>query len=175
MTLRDVAGDRIRRQEPAKAQHAIWAERAAMLRTDRLTGLSNSFGWDEAIDEAMFAASRFGGPLIVARVELDQHGEAVASAEPLVRFATRARRVVRNADLFARLDGDVLVVALTRCPAALAPRVLERIRLSVADGESCSVGWVLWDREEPADELVQRASDALQLAKNRGGDQIFPA
>src|SRR4051794_32855722 len=101
MTLRDVGSDVIRRQEPAQAQHAIWAERARLLRTDRLTGLSNRLGWDESLDEAMFSASRFGGPLVVARIDLDQaSSQGAAVVEPVVRFAGRARRVVRNADLF---------------------------------------------------------------------------
>ena len=91
-------------------------------------GCSNRLGWDEALDEAMFAASRFGAPLIVARIDLDSSKNPTTSAagtdlprqQPVVSFASRARKVVRNGDLFARLDGDVLVVALSRCPAPMA-------------------------------------------------------
>ena len=175
MTLRDVASDVIRRQEPGQARHAIWTERAKMLRTDRLTGLSNRLGWDEALDEAMFAASRFGAPLVVARIDLDGTASAPAvdiPAQPLVSFAGRARRVVRNGDLFARLDGNVLVVALSRCPAPAARRILERIRTSVQENQTCSVGWTVWNGHESHELLMERAGQALELAQQRGGNQI---
>ena len=175
MTLRDVASDVIRRQEPGQAQHAIWAERATMLRTDRLTGLRNRLGWDEALDEAMFNASRFGAPLVIARIDLDsprKTSEADFPAQPLVSFAGRARRVVRNGDLFARLDGNVLVVALSRCPAPSALRILERIRTSVQDELTCSVGWTVWNGHESQELLMERAGQALELAQQRGGNQI---
>jgi len=179
MTLRDVAGDVMRRQEPGQARHEIWAERAELLRTDRLTGLRNRLGWDEALDEAMFVASRFGAPLIVARIDLDSSKHSTTSAagsdvprqQPLVSFASRARKVVRNGDLFARLDGDVLVVALSRCPAPMATMILERIRTSV-DDQPCSVGWTVWDGEEAPTVLMERAEQALSLAQERGGNQI---
>ncbi len=177
MTLRDVAGDVIRRQEPARAQQRVWAERANLLRTDRLTGLSNRLGWDEALDEAMFSASRFGGPLVVARIDLDQGaaGQHLPPAYPVAAFASRARRVVRNADIFARLDGHTLVVALARCPRPVAAQILERIRTSVGDGQTCSVGWAVWDRHEPAESLMARAETALTLALDAGGDQVVAA
>lgn len=177
MTLRDVAGDVIRRQEPGPARHAIWAERAKLLRTDRLTGLSNRLGWDESLDEAMFSASRYGAPLIVARIDLDKPSSVDDAdvdrprEQPLVSFASRARRVVRNGDLFARLDGDVLVVALSRCPTPMATQILERIRTSVAD-QPCSVGWTAWDGQESPAVLMERAEQALTLAQERGGNQI---
>ena len=149
-----------------------------MLRTDRLTGLRNRLGWDEALDEAMFAASRFGAPLIVARIDLDSKqsttsvaGSDVSRQQPLVSFTSRARKVVRNGDLFARLDGDVLVVALSRCPAPMATMILERIRTSV-DDQPCSVGWAVWDGEEAPTVLMERAEQALSLAQERGGNQI---
>ncbi len=176
MTLRDVASDVSRRQEPGQARHAIWAERAKMLRIDRLTGLSNRVGWDEALAEAMFAASRYGAPLVVARIDLDGSADAATDSpvpdQPVVSFASRARGVVRNGDLFARLDGNVLVVALSRCPAPTAVRVLERIRTSVEDEQTCSVGWTVWDGQEAAEVLMERAGQALSLAQERGGDQI---
>jgi GGDEF domain-containing protein len=172
MTLRDVGGDVMRRQEPAEAQHAIWAERARLLRTDRLTGLSNRFGWDEAIDEAMFASSRFSAPLVVARIDLDRRPTDGSPSQPLISFAGRARRVVRNGDLFARLDGDVLVVALARCQAPTAMHVLQRIRASVQQDQTCSVGWTIWDGRESTEMLMERAGQALALAQQRGGDQV---
>jgi GGDEF domain-containing protein len=176
MTLRDVASDALRRQEPASAQHAIWAERAKLLRTDRLTGLSNRLGWDEALDEAMFSASRFGGPLVVARIDIDQAPpQGDVPAPPVLSFAGRARRVVRYGDLFARLDGNALVVALSRCPAPMAAHILERIRGSVSDGQTCSVGWVVWNGTEPTDVLMDRAEQALRIARDRGGDQLVGA
>ncbi len=176
MTLRDVAGDVIRRQEPARAHQQVWAERAKLLRTDRLTGLNNRVGWDEALDEAMFGAARSGGPLVVARIQLDQGaGDLPSSTYPVTAFASRARRVVRNADVFARLDGNTLVVALARCPRPVAARILERIRTSVGEGDTCSVGWASWDRHEAADSLLARAEEALALALAAGGDQVVAA
>ncbi len=177
MTLRDVAGDVMRRQEPARAHEQVWAERGKLLRTDRLTGLNNQLGWDEALDEAMFSAARFGGPLVVARIDLDQSaGEDLRSSTfPVTAFASRARRAVRNADIFARLDGHALVVALSRCPRPVAASILERIRTSVGDGETCSVGWAVWDRHEPAESLMARAQQALALALDAGGNQVVAA
>jgi GGDEF domain-containing protein len=174
MTLRDVASDVISRQEPALAQHAIWAERATMLRTDRMTGLTNRFGWNEQLEEAMAETVRSGGPLIVARVDLDTRTSAGLSEE-LTSFANRAHRVVRKADLFARLEGDVLVVALTRCPVSVARTILDRIRRSAGEGQSCSVGWTAWDRQETGELLMDRAAQALAAAQTAGGNSVVEA
>ncbi len=176
MTLRDVASDVMRRQEPAHAHQQVWAERAKLLRTDRLTGLNNRIGWDEALDEAMFSAARSRTPLVVARIDLDRSDDHLgASTFPVTAFASRARRVVRNADVFARLDGRTLVVALSRCPRLVAASILERIRTSVGEGDTCSVGWAVWDRQEAADSLMARADEALALALGAGGDQVVAA
>ncbi|MEP6665488.1 MAG: GGDEF domain-containing protein [Nocardioidaceae bacterium] len=174
MTLRDVASDVISRQEPALAQHAIWAERAKMLRTDRLTGLTNRFGWNEELEAAMAETVRSGGPLIVARIDLDNRRSADLNEE-LTSFAARAHGVVRKADLFARLEGDVLVVALTRCPITVARTILERIRRSAGEGQACSVGWTAWNRQESADMLMDRASQALTAAQVAGGNRVVEA
>jgi GGDEF domain-containing protein len=174
MTLRDVASDVMSRQEPALAQHSIWAERAKMLRTDRLTGLTNRFGWDEQLQYAMAETTRFGGPLIVARVDLDDRTSTDIS-ERRADFATRAHRVVRKADLFARLEGDVLLVALARCSTVVASTVLDRILGSAAEGETCSVGWTIWDRHESPVTLMDRAAVALANGHSAGGNRIVEA
>ncbi len=174
MTLRDVASDVISRQEPALAQHSIWAERAKMLRTDRLTGLANNFAWDEQLEYAIAETARSGGPLIVARVDLDNRTSADLD-EQLASFAARAHCVVRKADLFARLEGDVLVVALAHCPVPVARTILDRIRSSAGEGESCSVGWTVWSCGDSAATLMDRAAGALTTAQSAGGNRVVEA
>ena len=180
MTLRDVAGDVIRRQEPAQARARHLGRARKALRTDRLTGLRNRLGWDEALDEAMFSASRSvprwswpgstsTAPAMEGPDPGGRHpGTAAGAPSPAAPAACPQRGPVR------RLDGNVLVVALSRCPRRWR-RILERIRTSVGRPDVLG-GWTVWNGHGVARSARwSAAGQALELRTERGGNQMCTA
>lgn len=146
----------------------------ALAHTDDLTGLWNRRAWDEQLSRELARASREGGRLCVAMLDLDafkgyndSHGHQ-AGDELLRTVANSWRDELRATDVLARYGGEEFAVALPAAPIDAAHRVVERLRLDIPAGQTCSAGLVAWDGEESAQELVGRADAALYEAKRAG-------
>ena len=61
---------------------------------------------------------------------------------------------------------------LPDCDEEAARHILDRLRLAVPDGETCSIGFADWDGQERIDELLGRADAALYRAKHAGRNRI---
>jgi diguanylate cyclase (GGDEF)-like protein/PAS domain S-box-containing protein len=149
--------------------------------TDDLTGLPNRRGWELQLSRLMAAAKRTGTELTVGIADLDHfklyndsHGHA-AGDQLLQAFAGAAKLALREADFLARWGGEEFAVALPDCGESEAPPVLDRLRLTVPDGQTCSFGHATWDGEESPLQLVARADRALYAAKAAGRNQIVGA
>jgi diguanylate cyclase (GGDEF)-like protein len=108
----------------------------------------------------------------------DWHGHALGD-RVLAEVAARLRRSVRPTDVVARLGGDEFAVL---CPGLddhevieqLADRLVEEVGLPVVvDGTEVRVGLSVGiagivDRDGGPDEVLNRADDALRLAKAEG-------
>lgn len=86
----------------------------------------------------------------------DSYGHQ-AGDELLADAATAWTAQMRTTDLLARYGGEEFVIVLPNCAQDDAPRVLERIRDRVPEGQTCSIGFACWDGEESAERLVARA------------------
>ena len=115
----------------------------------------------------------------------DTHGHAVGD-RVLRAFADVVRNTIRRLDLLFRRGGEEFVVVMPGCTLEDAERVAERIRSSLAsdplDGgegirveQRVSIGVALWDRQESAAELEDRADAAMYEAKHQGRDRISVA
>jgi diguanylate cyclase (GGDEF)-like protein len=149
-----------------------------LARTDPLTGVAN-FRWlSEEMQREMYANRRYGGPLSLAYLDLDdfkrvndERGHA-AGDEVLRCVASALLRALRPSDLVARIGGDEFVVLMPRTDATGAARAMERVAEDLtasASGSpiSFSVGIIDLDRAVGSiDDLIGRADEQMYEAKH---------
>ena len=143
-----------------------------LARTDPLTGVPNRRVWEEELPRELERARRMGTGLCVAMIDLDfkayndrfghQAGDLV-----LKEAASAWRAEVRSTDLLARYGGEEFVLLLPACALEDAIRIVERLRV-VTPLVTCSVGLARWDFQEDGRELIERADQALYVAKAGG-------
>jgi len=157
---------------------------------DALTGLPNRTVLLDRIEQRIYRADReVGTNFAILFIDMDDfkllndslgHG---AGNQTLVRFASRVRRCVRDADTVARWGGDEFVVLLDEIRTGEdAVEVAKRIHTSLdapveVRGERVqlhsSIGIALGGPPPlEADALVSRADTAMYRAKRRGKNQI---
>jgi diguanylate cyclase (GGDEF)-like protein len=149
--------------------------------TDSLTGLPNRRAFEELARRELAQADRTGSPLALALIDIDnfklindQLGHAGGDLV-LRRFAATTRRILRSADVAARVGGDEFALILPGVDAPSAAAALERFRTSLVhepDGPiGCSIGVALVAGGELADAL-RNADQALYVAKASGKGAI---
>lgn len=154
-------------------------------RTDELTGLSNRRHFLEMSERLFTVAQRYRTPLSVILFDVDHFkrfndmfGHQVGDTI-LQRVARIARERLRNADVFARYGGEEFIVTLSNTTAPEAFAVADDLRAKIAaDGEvgekieasvTISVGVAeILPEGDTLDRLIQRADQALYIAKNAG-------
>ena len=161
---------------------------AHMARHDTLTALPNRSVFIDRLEHAILSARRNGGCLAVLFIDLDRfkhindsHGHAVGD-RVLVQTATLMRSVVREVDTVARWGGDEFVILLEamdeehearRVAQTLLDRFSRTMRLDELDLDlGVSIGISMYPRDAfDAAELIQRADEAMYLAKHREGNR----
>lgn len=158
---------------------------------DALTGLPNRRVLVDRLTQAILRASRAG--TFVAAVYIDLDGfkpvnDALgheAGDMVLVEIAQRMRRLIREVDLVVRFGGDEFVMILPDLPRPDdAMLVLERLAATIAEpivvlGDrrarvTGSIGVALYPlHSETPSELLKIADEAMFMAKEKGGSQIF--
>ena len=164
-----------------KAQQRELAEQA---RRDSLTGLPNRRVFNERLRQAMARARRQPQSLAVMYVDLDgfkaindQLGHA-AGDRLLIEVAARLEAAVRNTDFVCRLAGDEFTIILEGAGhpvevRRIAQRILERLSQPCLIGSesvqtAASLGAALFEADESAEALCQRADAAMYAAKHAG-------
>jgi diguanylate cyclase (GGDEF)-like protein len=184
--LEQVGGETRRAIRLLALEAAIAFERGELLgrleiaaRTDDLTGLLNRRAWDDELGRALSRADRDGGQLCVAILDLDKfkqyndtHGHQ-AGDRFLKQMASAWTNALRAGDILARYGGEEFALALPGTDLDDAQLMLERLRVSLPDGQTCSAGVCTWDGEESAEALTARADTALYAAKAAGRDRII--
>jgi diguanylate cyclase (GGDEF)-like protein len=157
------------------------ARLAAMTRSDALTGLATRRSFEEEVPRELARSRRSDQPVCLAVVDLDH-----MSAFLMLRGEREGDRLVKEAaagwaaglrevDLIARLDGDRFGILLPGCGIGEAVDVVDRLRARTPRGQTASAGVARWDWSEPAELLLQRATDALAAAKAAGRDRTVTA
>lgn len=149
-----------------------------LARVDALTQVGNRRSWDEELVRELARAQRERTSLCVAMIDLD-HFKAFndlrghQEGDRLLRQVAHVwRQLVRQSDFLARVGGEEFAVLLRHCRLEDALPVAERIRMSVGEGQTCSVGLATWRHGESADDLMVRADAALYNAKMAGRDRV---
>lgn len=178
--------ERVRLLIGGLGSHAAMAlERSHLLRrleqaadTDPLTGLANRRVWQESLERELGRARRESRSVCLLLIDLDcfkayndRFGHP--QGDRLLRDAGCAwSQHLRVMDLLARVGGEEFAVTLPSCASDQARSVAERLRESVPDGQTCSIGVAAWDGSASASELYATADAALYQAKANGRDRV---
>jgi diguanylate cyclase (GGDEF)-like protein len=156
--------------------------------TDELTGLENERAMLGRVEEAVRMARRFDTPIACVLVGIDdlaavaaRHGAETADAV-LATTARRVQGVVREVDIVARYgDGFLILCPFTpstgavtfgrRLREAVELQPVERRGTSVRPRVSVGIAIVRAEVGSPK-ELIQIAAEALQQARERGGERV---
>lgn len=156
--------------------------------TDSLTGMQNRRFFDGALDEYLQEFGRIGKPVGLLILDLDYfkrindtHGHD-AGDEVLRVIARCLRDCTRYHDVVARVGGEEFGIIVPNVDASVLVILAERIRKAIAKLNietanihlkvTTSVGLVIWDGSESAQDFYRRADKMLYEAKRAGRNQV---
>lgn len=155
---------------------------------DELTGLVNRRRMTELMAVEQLRCARNERPLILALLDLDHfkhindnHGHAMGD-QVLRAFAATIQATLRSTDVLARWGGEEFVLMLYDTDPASAAPLLERVRLAVQALETrapervlratVSIGLAIGEPGEAVEHVLERADEALYLAKAHGRNRV---
>ncbi len=166
------------------------AEALRLATMDPLTGTYNRRTFQEIAARELSRARRFGQPLSIILLDVDHfgavneaHGPEAADAL-LQRVADVVRSALRREDMVARFGGEEFAVLLPEVPGPGAVVVAGRIRTAVEQEPLAAAGTAvavtvsagvaarLDEGPESVGKLLERAEEALALAKRRGRNRV---
>lgn len=148
--------------------------RVALL--DHLTGLANREGFDRQMATEWSRAARYGRPLGLVFVDLDDFkayndSNGHLAGDRLLREVSAAiTKTARGSDFTARLGGDEFVVLCPETSAEGLEKLVQRLRVEASGmAVTLAIGAAQQqpDDESP-DELLERADEAMYRAKGGG-------
>lgn len=165
----------------AEARQTI--ERIAI--TDELTGLFNRYHILTRFIEEFEQARRLGKNLgcIIADIDHfktinDKRGHLIGD-EVLKEVSKRIRRSMRIYDILGRYGGEEFLVLLPDTDLESAWNFAERVRMEVREGAimgdrvTISLGVTCLQHDDQSiDNMIKRADDELNRAKNGGRDRV---
>jgi two-component system cell cycle response regulator len=159
--------------------------------TDALTGLHNRRYMETHLSQLVEHSVNRGKPLSLLSIDVDffkavndTYGHEVGD-RVLQEIAQRIRECVRNVDMACRVGGEEFIVILPSTDKAIAGKIGERIRKSVASSRldvglpdgglkvSVSIGVTTLDGpQDKVDDILRRADQALYKAKRDGRNRV---
>ena len=191
VTVRDRMERELRRTHEALRDANRELERLA--HTDGLTGLANRRYFMDRLSSELERSDRYERPLSLIVLDLDHfkevndtHGHAAGDAV-LKAAAEALRSVCRDVDVPARVGGEEMALLLPETARSGARTVAERVRVRIErrthtapDGATFGVTASLGVAAagagaRTAEELLQRADEALYRAKDEGRNRVTVA
>ena len=157
-----------------------------LARMDPLTGVANPRAFREAVDAELYRVRRYGQPLSLAYVDLDDFKKVNdqlghSAGDELLRFiAQHVVRNVRASDVVGRLGGDEFAILLPETGSAgaraAAAKVRKHLKNAMADAPTSvtlSIGAVTFESPPAsADEAVNVADRLMYEVKSGGKDDV---
>ncbi|MDP8956568.1 MAG: GGDEF domain-containing protein [Actinomycetota bacterium] len=157
-----------------------------LARTDPLTGVANPRAFLEALDGELYRARRYGRPLSLAYVDLDDFKQVNdklghSGGDEMLRFvAEHVEATVRASDVVGRLGGDEFAILLPETDADAAHATAEKIRRllhramdSAPIAVTLSMGVVTFDSPPTsADDAISMADRLMYDVKVSGKDDV---
>lgn len=150
------------------------AQAYALAERDRLTGLRNRRGWEDALHSEEQRSRHYGSAVSVLTLDVDglkrvndaaghDAGDAV-----LATCSDVLHETCRPGDVLARVDGDEFGVLAVECDAVSARVLASRLRVRLrAVGVAASLGFATRRPYEGLDETWLRAEEAMHVEKGR--------
>ncbi len=180
-----------RYENPKIVEMEEFEETERSARTDTLTGLSNRRVFDETLEVEIRRSRRYRWPVTVLMLDLDDFKEVndsyghVLGDLVLERVGGVVRHAVRDADAACRFGGEEFAVVLPETVREGGYAVAERIRREVQEAfhghpvdrhdvpMTISCGLATFPEDGlHAEELVERADEALYRAKRAGRNRV---
>ncbi|OGW04073.1 MAG: hypothetical protein A2889_00590 [Nitrospinae bacterium RIFCSPLOWO2_01_FULL_39_10] len=157
-------------------------------RTDSLTGLNNRLAFDEKVKEEMERFNRYKIPCSVAMIDIDHfknlndtYGHTIGD-KALVHVSKELVKNLRKIDFAARYGGEEFAIILPSTAIKDAAIVIEKIRQEIFDTDflikdksveiTVSGGVKEFCDEDTIAHVIEKADQALYLAKNSGRNQV---
>jgi len=160
--------------------------------TDGLTGIANRKAFDESLRDAAMATMEGGECLSILLIDIDhfkrindRHGHQ-AGDQVIRTLAKSLQENVKGRDTTARYGGEEFAVILPATTMTDAMRVAENIRASIESlhlksvnrnedlGQiTASIGVATYQLGEPLTRVIERADQALYLAKESGRNCVM--
>lgn len=182
----DVALDKWSRLQQAIADEKKLEELANL---DLLTGLHNRRAILGKLSEYVNLANRYRDDFTLIMLDIDhfrkvndQHGYLTGD-EVLENIAALIRNNIRCTDIAGRYGGEKFIIVLPKTNLSSSWTVAERLRSIITQTEfkdaagdifsvTVSQGLAGWERNDDADSLISRTSEALHKAKEKGRDRV---
>ena len=154
-------------------------------RLDPLTGICNRNVFNETIRGEIEASKRYSTPFSLLILDIDffkqindTYGHDTGD-RVLKELSNLIGRLVRKTDVLCRIGGEEFAIVLTRTDAKRAPRVGEKIRQEVENGDfnlnsniTISIGIATYQNGDTQESLFKRADEALYHSKENGRNRV---
>ena len=193
LTFRAIVKDIRRRSEQEAAMHELQEQLRKALekekelaRLDTLTGLANRRAFYEALEKERARAHRYGRPLTVAYLDVDDfkrindsQGHAIGDMV-LVTMAQTLSENLRLNDVVARLGGDEFAILLPETDVTAAESVVRKVQ-DLLRAEMEAYGWHITfsigvanflDPPESLETMIRTADELMYTAKAAGKNSL---
>jgi len=164
------------------AQTLMLQRRLELCLTDELTGLLNRRGLTERLEQELKRHARLGRRLSVLFIDIDKFkaindnfGHA-AGDQVLRRLAWTLSKILRGADITARIGGDEFIVLAPETNLCGAEEIGRKIQQTIKDanpsapGFTVSIGVCVADGSEDVATIFSASDEKMYSAKRNGGD-----